>query len=423
MDCKVRKKYSYFAHLRECFFSFADNAKEEHFVRLAIEQRKFVISLLGGALCAASALKILGSEDMRQNLVGFFLLDPTTPGPIAFLLVALLMGRWQWVEPAVFVAILMRMVSLRTWIVCDPASIPAVVQRWLGPFSSMHSFIICSVMVSASSFVLNARLKFALFNAVLNGVMAPGIAHRSPADLSPWPLVVAMVVTVLLRLHLELKSRSKFLDLYYPTNESTVAGIAAGTTGATVAAARQDVGGSGCTEQAKADQQADVPLQQADLPLRQAEATDSTTEPSPTESALEFTTESITNECSTDTVAPFENSMTAGESTSSSSPGQPMVASGPKPSPLMEHLGPGIPSLRSASRKERFRINRGRHTSVVLMFGRFLPPAAFMALVFLGTSGMSRWLFAIPFVFDLLVLLLSSLLKRSPQQHVNLSST
>eukprot|EP00798_Chlamydomonas_sp_ICE-L_P028338 gene28338-31461_t len=160
MPRKPVRKSSLLTHFRECFFGFADSAKEEYFTRLQVECRKYPIVLLSLAYCASSMTKLLLPEHSHENLIERILLEPLTPVPALCLAAALLLGYWQWAEPLIIMSFIMRHLTLMLWIMCDPASAPPVVGRF-------HFMAILVWMLTV-----------------------PSMVGRSPADIRSWPFMV-----------------------------------------------------------------------------------------------------------------------------------------------------------------------------------------------------------------------------------------
>eukprot|EP00798_Chlamydomonas_sp_ICE-L_P024124 gene24124-9701_t len=219
MACNVAKKTSLVARLRECFFGFADSAKEEHFIKLSIQERMTVLCVFSVMVCASSIKRVMSSEDWSQNPFGCILLEPNVPVPVAFLVWTLRTARWRWVDPAVFVCHAWRFAIILLWLVCDAASVPAVVQWWSSPTASVASFMCYSTLVAVVNYLVNVRFIGGLMMALVWVALAPCMAHRSLADIKSWPLVLAMVVVVLIRMFSELSTRSKYLELYYSNSE------------------------------------------------------------------------------------------------------------------------------------------------------------------------------------------------------------
>eukprot|EP00798_Chlamydomonas_sp_ICE-L_P024125 gene24125-9703_t len=183
MACNVAKKASLVARLREFFFGFADSAKEEHFVKLRIQERMTVLCVIAAMICASGINRALHSEDWSQNPFGCILLEPIAPVPIAFIMWTLYTARWQWVEPAVFVCHAWRFATLLLWLMCDAASVPAVVQWWSSPTASVASFMCFSTLVAVINYLVNVRFIGGLMMALVWVLLAPCMAHRSPADI------------------------------------------------------------------------------------------------------------------------------------------------------------------------------------------------------------------------------------------------
>eukprot|EP00798_Chlamydomonas_sp_ICE-L_P012311 gene12311-15474_t len=219
MTCTVAKKTSLVAHLRECFFGFADSAHEEHFVKLRFQERMTVGFATAVVTCASSIYRALQSEDWSQNPFGCILLEPGAPVPMVFLIWIICTARWRWMEPAVFACYAFRLATLFLWLMCDSASVPAVVQWWSVPTASVASFICFSTLSAVINYLVNVRFIGGLMIALVWVLLAPCMVHRSPADIKSLPLVLAMVAVVLVRLFGELSTRSKFLNLYYTKSE------------------------------------------------------------------------------------------------------------------------------------------------------------------------------------------------------------
>eukprot|EP00798_Chlamydomonas_sp_ICE-L_P011711 gene11711-34438_t len=160
MPRKPFRKSSLLTRCRECFFGFADSAKEEYFTRLQVECRTFPIVLLSLAYCASSITKIMAPEHSHEHVMERILLEPLTPVPAVCLASAALLGRWRWVEPLTIICSIMRHLTLMLWLMCDPASAPPVVGRF-------HFLVSLMWMLSV-----------------------PSMVNRSPADISPWPVIV-----------------------------------------------------------------------------------------------------------------------------------------------------------------------------------------------------------------------------------------
>eukprot|EP00798_Chlamydomonas_sp_ICE-L_P004414 gene4414-14541_t len=190
MACKGAKKLSLMASVRECFFGFADGADEKTFVKLQVQLRMRLCIVCFAAAFARSVQLILTSQ-------------------------------WQWVEPSVVVFAVTRLFIIKMWIMCDPASLPSVVHRLDGPFSSLGSWCGFSVMIGAFNYLFTVRAKFGLAQVLMWSVLAPCISQRSPADLPPWIPVVTLAIATLARLRAELQARSQFKEHYYPTTDCT----------------------------------------------------------------------------------------------------------------------------------------------------------------------------------------------------------
>eukprot|EP00798_Chlamydomonas_sp_ICE-L_P027996 gene27996-8871_t len=94
------------------------------------------------------------------------------------------------------------------WIMCDPASLPSVVQRMNDPVGTLGSCF----MIAAVNYLFTVRAKFGLMQILMWLVLAPCVAQRSPGDIPAWLPVVAIVIPTLARLHGELQARSQFKD-------------------------------------------------------------------------------------------------------------------------------------------------------------------------------------------------------------------
>eukprot|EP00798_Chlamydomonas_sp_ICE-L_P007801 gene7801-996_t len=223
MTSKPVRKSSLLMHFRECFFGFADSAKEEHFTRLQVEYMKYPIILFAVALSAAGITKVVQTEQYHQNMLWSILLEPTSPLPNLCLMSALLFGCWRFAEPMAIISGLWRFPSLMMWMMCDQALVPAVVQRWERVVTSSDKWFYYAVFLALGNRVMHVRFKFHFMLALAWILVAPTMVGRSPADISAWPLVVILVISVLLRLHSELTARSQFLNHYYPAASSNEA--------------------------------------------------------------------------------------------------------------------------------------------------------------------------------------------------------
>eukprot|EP00798_Chlamydomonas_sp_ICE-L_P032158 gene32158-16691_t len=194
-------------------------AGETHFVTQEAQQRMPYILLVAGALSCSSIYQLFQTKDLSQHLVGSILLEPSNALPHALLTFAVVTSRWRWVGPAVLMRTILSFASLLSWMMTYPASPPGVLQRWDGFGASMGGWLASSCMCAAAHFTFNLRFKYGVVTALAWIVLAPGVAHHMPADVHAWPLIGAMVIVSLLQLYWELKARSLFKDVYYPTHE------------------------------------------------------------------------------------------------------------------------------------------------------------------------------------------------------------
>eukprot|EP00798_Chlamydomonas_sp_ICE-L_P020598 gene20598-27397_t len=207
MTRKVVRKASLVAHVCECFFGFADSVGEMQFLKQQVQQRTRVMMVLLVAGLASSIRKVLLSDDLHS-------LDPRLGTPLFTL-----DPRLMTLYPSPLMCA--RVYIFSVWIMCDPASIPSVVQRLEAPTSSLGSWCGFSLMISVVIYLFIPRAKLALVQTLLWLVLAPYVAQRSPGNIPPWPPVLTLTITMLLRLHGELRARSQFKDQYYLSTDST----------------------------------------------------------------------------------------------------------------------------------------------------------------------------------------------------------
>eukprot|EP00798_Chlamydomonas_sp_ICE-L_P030339 gene30339-35339_t len=224
---RVVRKPSLVASISECFFGFADCAMEKQYVTLQAQQRSNAILVMCVGFCATSIYWLWKIEGLGKNMVGCILLEPGAPVGTVFSLLAILMGRWRWVEPGIVVGNSLRLLSLAVWMWYAPAFLPASTHRWAGPISSIGLWLGFAFTNATANFLWNIRFKYGLLFALIWMAMVPSYVARSSIIIYSWPLQLSLVIVTMLRLQIELKARSRFLNSYYPTAGSKLALTAA----------------------------------------------------------------------------------------------------------------------------------------------------------------------------------------------------
>eukprot|EP00798_Chlamydomonas_sp_ICE-L_P011209 gene11209-18830_t len=198
---KVVRKPSLSVRIGECFFGFADSAMEKHYVALQVQQMCTGIFVMCVGYCASSIYWLWKTEGFSQNLVGCILLEPGAPVGTAFTILAILMGRWRWMEPGVAIGAMLRFLSLALWMWSGPAFLPASTNRWAGPIGSTGSWLGFTFMTSVGNFAWHIRFKYGLLVALTWMAMVPSWVARSPTIVYSWPLQLSLTIATMLRLH------------------------------------------------------------------------------------------------------------------------------------------------------------------------------------------------------------------------------